>query len=157
MFSNGLRFAPILYATVYFVCMVLVDFTIEGTQNAFPNLKGLPYCMTLFQFSFCFFMPVAISRGKTLANLPTTIAKISPYVVLSLVVFSSNVCKSASARYVSFPTKVIFRSTKLIPVMIVASMMNIGQKRSYGRLDFLAALMLWWLLWSGSRSTPRHG
>mmetsp|Transcript_18343 Transcript_18343/g.42287 ORF Transcript_18343/g.42287 Transcript_18343/m.42287 type:complete len:438 (-) Transcript_18343:471-1784(-) len=142
MFLNSRRCAPILYAAVYFVCMILVDFTIEGTQNAFPNLKGLPYCMTLFQFGYCFLLPVTISRGQTLKNLPTTIRAAFPYVVLSLVVFSSNVCRSASARYVSFPTKVIFRSTKLIPVMIVASMLNIGNRRSYGRLDFLAALML---------------
>ena len=136
------RCTPIIYAATYFLCMVIVDFTIEGTQNAFPELLALPYAMTLFQFSFCFFLPVAISKGKTLKNLPTTIIGISPYIVLSLVVFSSNVCKSASARYVSFPTKVIFRSTKLIPVMIVASMLNINNQRKYGRLDFLAALML---------------
>lgn len=136
------RYAPIIYTITYFICMVIVDFTIEGTQNAFPDLLALPYAMTLFQFSFCFFLPVAISKGKTLMNLPTTIIKISPYLVLSLVVSLSNVCKSASARYVSFPTKVIFRSTKLIPVMIVASILNIDKQRKYGRLDFLAALML---------------
>lgn len=136
------RYVPILYAVTYFLCMVIVDFTIEGTQNAFPDLLALPYAMTLFQFSFCFFLPVAISKGKTLEHLPKTIIQISPYIVLSLVVFSSNVCKSASARYVSFPTKVIFRSTKLIPVMIVASILNIDNQRKYGKLDFLAALML---------------
>lgn len=136
------RSAPVVYGAVYFVCMVVMDFTIEGTQNAFPNLLGLPYCMTLFQFSSCFFLPVAISRGKTLKNFPRSIIAISPYIVLSLVVFSSNVCKSASARYVSFPTKVIFRSTKLIPVMIVASMLKIDDQRKYGRLDYLAASFL---------------
>ena len=151
------QYAPIIYATTYFFCMIVVDFTIEGTQvsdfhcavchlsvfavylfistnitdfesrlrkptfhvalsqNAFPDLLALPYAMTLFQFSFCFLMPVAISKGKTLQNLPTTVIKILPYIVLALVVSSSNVCKSASARYVSFPTKVMFRSTKLIP------------------------------------------
>ena len=136
------RCTPIVYGAVYFVCMVIVDFTIEGTQNAFPDLLGLPYCMTLFQFSSCFFLPVAISRGKTLRKFPKSIIAISPYLVLSLVVFSSNVCKSASARYVSFPTKVIFRSTKLIPVIIVASMLNIDDQRKYGKLDYLAASFL---------------
>ena len=136
------RCAPVVYGAVYFVCMVIMDFTIEGTQNAFPDLLGLPYCMTLFQFSSCFLLPVAISRGKTLKNFPRSIIAISPYIVLSLVVFSSNVCKSASARYVSFPTKVIFRSTKLIPVMIVASMLKIDDQRKYGRLDYLAASFL---------------
>ena len=136
------RCAPVVYGAVYFVCMVIMDFTIEGTQNAFPDLSGLPYCMTLFQFSSCFFLPVAISRGKTLKNFPRSIIAISPYIFLSMVVFTSNVCKSASARYVSFPTKVIFRSTKLIPVMIVASMLKIDDQRKYGKLDYLAASFL---------------
>jgi len=131
-----------LYTATFFVCMIIVDFTIEGTQNAFPDLKALPYAMTLFQFGFCLVLPVVVSKGKTLKNLPTSMLEISPYIVLSLVVFGSNVCKSASARYVSFPTKVIFRSTKLIPVMIVASMLRIGNQRRYGKLDFLAALLL---------------
>lgn len=136
------RCAPLIYAAIYFTCMVIVDFTIEGTQNAFPDLLALPYAMTLFQSGFCFFLPVAISKGKTLRKLPRTIIDISPYIVLSLVMFSSTVCKSASARYVSFPTKVIFRSTKLIPVMIVAAILNINNERKYGRLDFLAASLL---------------
>eukprot|EP00536_Pseudo-nitzschia_multiseries_P003946 jgi/Psemu1/284750/fgenesh1_pg.63_\ len=135
------RCTSVVYAITYFVCMIVVDFTIEGTQNAFPELKALPYAMTLFQFGFCFFLPVAISRGKSLKNLPVSIVEVSPYLILSLVVFGSNVCKSASARYVSFPTKVIFRSTKLIPVMIVASILKIDD-RTYGKLDFLAAVLL---------------
>ena len=136
------RCMPVIYAAIYFICMVITDFTIEGTQNAFPDLPGLPYCMTLFQFSFCFCLPVAISKGKTLTKFPRSIIAITPYIMLSLVVFSSNVCKSASARYVSFPTKVIFRSTKPIPVMIVASIFNIDEQRKYGKLDYLAASFL---------------
>ncbi|VEU45226.1 unnamed protein product [Pseudo-nitzschia multistriata] len=142
--KNAPRLVPpsVIYATIYFVCMIVVDFTIEGTQNAFPELHALPYAMTLFQFGWCFFLPVVISKGDSIKNLPKTTIEISPYIILSLVVFSSNVCKSASARYVSFPTKVIFRSTKLIPVMIVASILNINDNRTYGRSDFLAAALL---------------
>ena len=136
------RFTSVIYAITYFFCMIFVDFTIEGTQSAFPELQALPYAMTLFQFGFCFILPVAISKGETIKNLPKSLIETSPYIILSLVVLSSTVCKSASARYVSFPTKVIFRSTKLIPVMIVASILNINNERKYGRLDFLAAVML---------------
>jgi drug/metabolite transporter (DMT)-like permease len=133
------RYAPILYAVIYFSCMVIVELAIEGTQNAFPDLLALPYAMTLFQFSFCFLLPVAISKGETIKKIPKSIIAISPYVVLSLVVFSSTVCKSSSARYVSFPTKVIFKSTKLMPTMLVAT---IFQNKKFGRSDYLAASLL---------------
>lgn len=133
------RYAPILYAATYLSCQVLVELTIEGTQNAFPDLLALPYAMTLFQFSCCFLLPICISKGETIKKIPQSLIKILPYIVLSLVVFSSNVCKSSSARYVSFPTKVIFKSTKLMPTMVVAT---IFQNKKYGRLDYLAATLL---------------
>ena len=88
------RYAPILYAATYFACMVIVELAIEGTQKAFPDLLALPYAMTLFQFSFCFLLPVAISKGETIKKISKSIIAISPYIVLSLVVFSSTVCKS---------------------------------------------------------------
>jgi drug/metabolite transporter (DMT)-like permease len=133
------RYAPILYAATYFSCTVIVELAIEGTQNAFPDLLALPYATTLFQFSFCFLLPVAISKGETIKKIPKSIIAISPYIVLSLVVFSSTVCKSSSARYVSFPTKVIFKSTKLMPTMLVAT---IFQNKKFGRSDYLAAALL---------------
>mmetsp|Transcript_40613 Transcript_40613/g.44075 ORF Transcript_40613/g.44075 Transcript_40613/m.44075 type:complete len:465 (+) Transcript_40613:179-1573(+) len=133
------RSAPILYAATYLFCQVLVELTIEGTQNAFPDLLALPYAMTLFQFSCCFLLPICISKGETIKKIPRSLIKIFPYIVLSLVVFSSNVCKSSSARYVSFPTKVIFKSTKLMPTMLVAT---IFQNKKYGRLNYLAAALL---------------
>ena len=88
------RYAPILYAATYFACMVIVELAIEGTQKAFSDLLALPYAMTLFQFSFCFLLPVAISKGETIKKISKSIIAISPYIVLSLVVFSSTVCKS---------------------------------------------------------------
>jgi len=42
--------------------------------------------------------------------------------------------------YVSYPTKVVFKSAKLIPTMIVYTLLNKGDK--YGILDYIAAMFI---------------
>jgi hypothetical protein len=117
-----------------------MELNLEGTQNAFPDLAALPSAITLFQFCFCFLLPVILSKGESLKNLPKSATEIAPYITLSLVVFGSTCMLSLSVRYVTFPMKVIFKSMKLIPTMLVSSLMQSG--RHYGGLDYLAAVLL---------------
>jgi adenosine 3'-phospho 5'-phosphosulfate transporter B3 len=119
--------------------MVIMELTLEAAQASFPDLSALPYAVTLFQFSFCFLLPVCISKGETLKDLPTSFTAVVPYVSLSLIVFGSTGLATMSIRYVSYPTKVIFKSTKLVPTMFVATMLQ-GQR--YSTIDYLSAFLL---------------
>ena len=56
-------------------------------------------------------------------------------------VVGATMLSTRSIMYVSYPTKVIFKSAKLIPTMVVATIVNPGAS-SYGFLDYLAAAML---------------
>lgn len=132
--------SSILYAMTFFCCMVIMELTLEGIQNDFHELVALPYAITLFQFSFCFILPVILSKGESLKNLPKSGTEIVPYITLSLVVFGSTCLASMSVRYVTYPTKVIFKSTKLIPTMLVSSLMQ--SDKHYGWFDYLAAILL---------------
>ena len=132
--------AAILYAVTFFLSMVVMELILEGTQNAFADFLGLPYAVTLFQFIVCWALPVATTRGKALREFPKSTRELGPYVFLSLVAFGSTCFKSLSVRWVSFPTKVIFKSTKLIPTMLISTLLKNGQQ--YGRRDYLAALLL---------------
>jgi drug/metabolite transporter (DMT)-like permease len=129
-----------VYAVTFFTCMVIMELILEGTQNAFTDFLGLPYAVTLFQFISCFCLPVVLTQGQTLHKLPSTTKETTPYVALSLVTFGSLCFKSMSVRYVSFPTKVIFKSTKLIPTMVLSTLIQNGER--YGRKDYLAATLL---------------
>ena len=120
--------------------MILMELTLEGTQKAFPDLQALPFAVTLVQFSCCFLLPVGWSKGATLKDLPTTKTEIAPYLLLSLCVFGSSCLATMSIRYVSYPTKVVLKSTKLIPTMIVSTLLQNGQR--YSKLEYLAACLL---------------
>jgi solute carrier family 35 (adenosine 3'-phospho 5'-phosphosulfate transporter), member B3 len=135
--SNG---SVIVYAGTFFTCMVIMELTLEGTQKAFGDMPALAFAVTLFQFGCCFLLPVILSRGATLREIPQTPMAMVPYLVLSLCVFGSSGLVTMSIRYVSYPTKVILKSTKLIPTMVVATLLQNGQR--YGRLEYLAATLL---------------
>ena len=116
-----------------------MELALEAAQTSFPDLSALPYAVTLFQFSFCFLLPVCISKGETLKDLPTTFTGVIPYISLSIIVFGSTGLATMSIRYVSYPTKVIFKSTKLVPTMFVATLLQ-GQR--YSAIDYLSAFLL---------------
>ena len=130
-----------LYASLYFSCMIVMEIVLEGTQNAFNDLRALPFCITLFQFTFSFLFPVAMSKGKSIRRFPRTFQEVLPFFVLSLVLFSSTCFASLSVRYVSFPTKIVFKSTKLIPTMVFAVLLK-NNRRPIKVEDFCAAILL---------------
>jgi UAA transporter family len=140
--SQTVSQAALLYAFTFFFSMVIMELILEGTQNAFTDFLGLPYAVTLFQFIACCALPIATTKGKALQQLHSTIQDVFPYIFLSLVAFGSTCFKSLSVRYVSFPTKVIFKSTKLIPTMMIATLFQHQNAQHYGKRDYLAALLL---------------
>lgn len=138
--SAAVNAAAMGHAWSFFTCMVIMELTLEGAQAAFHDLPALAFSVTLFQFGCCFLLPVVLSKGATLQDIPKTPTAMMPYLLLSLCVFGSSGLATMSIRYVSFPTKVIFKSTKLIPTMIVATLLQNSQR--YSRLEYLAASML---------------
>lgn len=140
--KTGLSQASILYAVTFFTSMVAMELILEGTQNAFADFMGLPYAVTLFQFISCCALPIATTQGHALRQFPTTTSDVIPYIFLSLVAFGSTCFKSLSVRYVSFPTKVIFKSTKLIPTMVISTFFQHYNAQHYGKREYLAAILL---------------
>ena len=150
--SNLSSNSSYLYAFGFFLCMVLMELTLEGANNAFPSSGSsssgsgddiaLPYAVTLFQFGFCFLLPCILSKGESLQHFPKQPQEFVPYISLSVIVFGSTFLASLSVRYVSYPTKVIFKSAKLIPTMIVATLLRNNTTNKYGIMDYVAALLL---------------
>lgn len=121
--------------------MVIMELAMEAAQTSFSYLNGLPYGITLFQFGFCFLIPLVVSKGAACATLPRSIPAILPYIILCLVVFASTFFATASLKWCSYPTKVVFKSGKLIPTMIVATILKSGGG-TYGVWDYVAAGLL---------------
>lgn len=64
-------------------------------------------------------------------------APISAYPLLTLCLLASSSLSNMSLDYINFPTKVVFRSCKLLPTMVIASIMN---KRVFSSLEYTLAM-----------------
>lgn len=65
------------------------------------------------------------------------VAPLSAYPLLTFCLLSSSALSNMALNYINFPTKVVFRSCKLIPTMMVASVLN---KRVFASFEYTCAL-----------------
>jgi solute carrier family 35 (adenosine 3'-phospho 5'-phosphosulfate transporter), member B3 len=128
-----------VYMVIFVGAMIGHEVALEAASDSFSHLNALASAATCFQFGFCVLFPLVLSRGKGLENFPSTRADILPYIRLSLLVFGATGLSTQAVRYVTYPTKVVFKSAKLIPTMAVATLWQ-GQR--YTNLEYLAALLL---------------
>ena len=80
----------------------------------------------------------AASSGGKVAE-PEAAATWLPFVGLACLVFTGNTLANSAVTYVEYPVKVVFKSGKLIPTMVVSSLM---QGRRYRTIDYLSAVVL---------------
>mmetsp|Transcript_13344 Transcript_13344/g.20709 ORF Transcript_13344/g.20709 Transcript_13344/m.20709 type:complete len:350 (-) Transcript_13344:71-1120(-) len=132
--------AVFLCMATFFLAMIGHELALEAASLEFPDLESLPYAVTLFQFGFCVLLPLIISKGKALETFPKSIQQTLPYVSLSILVFGATALATASLKWVSYPTKVVFKSAKLIPTMMVS--VFVGNNKKYAALDYFAAILL---------------
>ncbi|KAK3278678.1 hypothetical protein CYMTET_13399 [Cymbomonas tetramitiformis] len=62
------------------------------------------------------------------------------YVALAFLVFLSTAISNEAVKYVSYTVKVVFKSSKLVPTMIVSTMM--GNSKKFSAFDYFAALLI---------------
>lgn len=101
----------------------------------------LPFLLSLFS-----------SKGDVIQNFPRTRAELKIYILLSVVVYGATAFATMSLGYdgVTYVTKVVFKSAKLIPTMLVGVLLDaraarLGQavkKKNYGVYEYSYALLL---------------
>ena len=64
----------------------------------------------------------------------------APYLCLSLMQFAAQTAANHSVHFVDFTVKVVFKASKLLPTMLVSTLM--GNARSFTPVEYLAALLL---------------
>eukprot|EP00241_Pyramimonas_parkeae_P019465 CAMPEP_0114294138 /NCGR_PEP_ID=MMETSP0059-20121206/9966_1 /TAXON_ID=36894 /ORGANISM="Pyramimonas parkeae, Strain CCMP726" /LENGTH=310 /DNA_ID=CAMNT_0001415895 /DNA_START=440 /DNA_END=1372 /DNA_ORIENTATION=- len=103
-------------------------------------------------------MTVKLIKGPMLDQAPASLSESSPamerawgkdipvlgpwlpYVGLSVLVFLSTALANHSVHYVQYVLKVVFKSSKLMPTMIVSTFM--GNSKGFGGVEYLAAFLL---------------
>jgi len=125
---------------VFFFAMIGHELALEAVSSNFPDLDSLASVVTLFQFGFCFMLPFIASRGKVCETFPRSAKEILPYIRLSILVFGAIGLATQSLKYVSYPTKVIFKSAKLIPTMLMSSL--VYKNRTFTLLEYFSAFLI---------------
>lgn len=135
------KYMLFLYMSIFFLAMISHEVALEYASKEFSNIPSFATIVTLFQFGSCVILPFIISRGEVRHTFPKQKVEYYNYFLLSFAVFGATTLATHSLKYVSYPTKVIFKSAKLIPTMIVSTFMNRGGT-GYKWLDYLAASFL---------------
>lgn len=149
--------------STFFFSMIAMELSLETITREFASSlhESLSSAVTLFQFGFCFLLPFLIqnvtgasskgNRKETISSkssssssdFPRSIREIQPYLILSGLIFGATGLGTRALLYVSYPTKVVFKSAKLIPTMIVSSFCgNNKNGQSYQVMDYIAAALI---------------
>jgi len=150
--------------------MIGHELALESLSTTYQFFPHLATSITLFQFGFCVLLPLLLSLlctdGDAVKSFPRSFKQIWIYVKLSAIVYGATACATTSLTYegVTYVTKVVFKSAKLIPTMIVGVVMDslsersgkiVIKKRKYGVWEYGSAILLC-LGAAGFCMSPKH-
>lgn len=111
-------------------------FTLDG-------FKPYGWYLTLVQFGYytCFgYVERTIMTKSSSNNQPAKrMIPMKTYALLAFLTLGTMGLSNSSLRYLNYPTQVIFKCCKLVPVLIGSILI---QKKQHGPLDFLAAIAM---------------
>ncbi|KAL9190803.1 hypothetical protein ACHAXT_000509 [Thalassiosira profunda] len=154
--NNSSLAATLPFILLFFSCMVGHELALESLSTTYQQFPHLATSITLFQFGFCVLLPLLLSLGcsggDVIRSFPRTRGQLFTYIKLSTVVYGATACATMSLGYegITYVTKVVFKSAKLIPTMLVGVVMDalaersgkVVKKRDYGAWEYSSAVLL---------------
>lgn len=135
-----LSFAMFLFFGMHNVLQEAIVNLLANSSSTSSNSKadgtimlGFAECTGVLFFSYLERVHVAKERGFH------RVAPLKAYPLLTLCLFASSSLCNMSLSYINFPTKVVFRSCKLVPTMIIATIVN---KRIFASYEYVCALSI---------------
>ena len=92
-------------------------------QEKVTHIEGFHYArfMTVIEtltFAICAFLEISLSGGKQ-GSITKPRAPILNYVLLSVFTFGGMYCTNSGLKYISYPTRIIFKGAKPVPTMLI--------------------------------------
>lgn len=106
-------------------------------QEAIMKVPGFEYGVMLGYFEVLGVTICSFLERRYIAKETGRVAPIKAYPVLTFCLFASSSLSNLSLNFINFPTKVVFRSCKLIPTMLIATIIN---KKLFSSSEYVAAL-----------------
>jgi len=125
--SNGVYdYITISYCLVFTICMVLEEVLLEHVFVYSKSLQAekvqfstsmFADCVTLCQFFWC--SVISILKLNFRVKFSRNIKLLLYYLLLTALIFGATGLATMSLNYVTYPTKVVFKSAKLVPAMLI--------------------------------------
>lgn len=131
--SSPLQFSVLAFGVFFF-------FGIHNyLQEAIMAIPGFEFGVMLgflevFGVTVCSFL-----ERRYVARETQRVAPLSAYPLLTFCLLSSSSLSNMALNYINFPTKVVFRSCKLIPTMVVASIIH---KKVFTSMEYLFSVCI---------------
>lgn len=123
-----------------FIALVLGVFIFFGVHNflqeAIMHVDGFSYGVMLGYFEVTGVAICSYIERAYIVKEYGRKAHLSAYQLLTLCLLGSSALSNMSLNYINFPTKVVFRSCKLIPTMVLASVIH---KKVFSLLEYACA------------------
>jgi len=132
------RGAPLWLLVVgFFGCHV----SFEALNESLVNLPQVPKSITLWsvavQFALCALLPL-LRQQSSWVKSPWR--SWWPFVAISAMVFLSNSLSQYATHYVEFSLKIVAKSSKLMPTMLISGLL--GNSGYFEAMDYMAAILL---------------
>lgn len=139
-FNQVLQFLILALGIIIFY--VLYGYTQEWIYTN-PLFKSFGWFLTGIQFVYYAIFAILEQSIYKLLNSQEKMEKrqkpIKVYALIAFLFVATMGCSNTALAYLNFPTQVIFKCCKLIPVMLAGVLI---QNKRYGYLDFLAAALM---------------
>ena len=137
--NNAIDWITVSLCIAFFLLMIIMELLMESLFHTYKNIDSiiLSSLATLSQFFGCIIVPFITSSFHY--NPPKTYKLFGSYVILTILFYLATGLATLSVTFVSYPTKIIFKSIKLVPTMIISSVMTV---KIYYLKDYVSALLL---------------
>lgn len=106
-------------------------------QEAIMKIPKFEHAVMLGYFEVLGVTICSFLERRYVAKEKGRVAPISAYPVLTFCLFASSSLSTICLKFINFPTKVVFRSCKLIPTMLIATVIN---KKVFSSSEYSAAM-----------------
>lgn len=138
--THKASFIDSLPETSQFVVLSFLMFLFFGAHNvlqeAMTALPGFEYGVMLGYMEVIGVTTCSFFERRYIAKETGRKAPIQAYSLLTLCLLGSSALSNEALNYINFPTKVVFRSCKLVPTMIIATIIN---RRTFSSVEYVCA------------------
>ena len=133
--ANASQSELIMLSLTMFICFGIHNLL----QEAIMKVPGFTFGMMLGYMEVLGVAACSFMERTYIAKEHGRKAPLRSYIYLTLCLMTSSALSNLSLNFINFPTKVIFRSCKLIPTMAIATIIN---KRIFSTTEYCCALSI---------------